>query len=288
MNIESKQIQSRLFTLKRNSLTSSWVSTNSNWNQSCVSSLLSPAFPLLHAELHLFPVLFFFFLQFFPTYSCHFTCPFHTVIPYIPFLVSSTLSHSVPPSLHFTSSLTSHLISVHLCSLLRLDLLLCFLLIALSPCYSSILTIRRLQLQLYSPALPHPPFHVLFALSLLPLMLPTSPAHTLFFQLTLPPHPSILSAQPSSFPHILLSPHLPPTASLAVSYSDSDIITLVVTGFICTLWTYTSAWLIVQGLGTTEAPPRLGQSNRQNDPKTTPACVPPDIFPLLGLICQTQ
>lgn len=64
------------------------------------------------------------------------------------------------------------------------------------------------------------------------------PPHT---QLTLSFLSSILSAQPSSFPHILLSPHLPPAASLAVSYSDSDIITLVVTGFICTLWTYTSA-----------------------------------------------
>lgn len=52
---------------------------------------------------------------------------------------------------------------------------------------------------------------------------------------------SILRPHPSSLPHILLSPRLPSPAPPAVSYSDSDIITLVVTGFICTLWTYTSA-----------------------------------------------
>lgn len=70
-----------------------------------------------------------------------------------------------------------------------------------------------------------PPFIVALLPALLPFLLPSSP----------PP----LSPQ--------LLPHLPPArrppipAPAAVSYSDSDIITLVVTGFICTLRTYTSA-----------------------------------------------
>lgn len=71
---------------------------------------------------------------------------------------------------------------------------------------------------------PPPPFLVALLPALLPFLLPSSP----------------------SLPSPQLLPHLPPArrppipAPAAVSYSDSDIITLVVTGFICTLRTYTS------------------------------------------------
>lgn len=85
------------------------------------------------------------------------------------------------------------------------------------------------------------------------------------------PHPTLTCflfySQPSCLPQILPSLRLPPSATPAASYSDSDIITLVVTGFICTLWTDTSAWLIVPGPGASGAPPTKRQSNRHNSPK---------------------
>lgn len=209
------------------------------WSQSCFSlqhfhyCTLNCASPLafFHAIV---PLL---------TSSCHFTCPFHTIIPYITlFLVLSTLP--ILFHLPFSSDPSSHLT---LFFSLPWPSFILFSNCTLSPLFSD----SNYMATAITTFLPSP-FSLSSFLCPLPFILPTSPPHT---QLTLAFLSSILSAQPSSFPHILLSPHLPPAASLAVSYSDSDIITLVVTGFICTLWTYTSAWLIVQGLGPTEPHP---------------------------------
>lgn len=117
-------------------------------------------------------------------------------------------------------------------------------------------------------------------LLLLPLLSAQCPPPLYFFL--------ILSPQPSPLTHMLLSLRLPSSAPPAVSYSDSDIITLVVTGFICTLWTYTSAWLIVRGPGPAEPRPDRDRVTDRMVLKTTPARVPLDIFSLLAPICQTQ
>lgn len=80
---------------------------------------------------------------------------------------------------------------------------------------------------------------------------PIPPLHSIHWRLPAFPASSLSSCPylPLLSPtHPVLSPHLPPSA-VTVNYSDSDIITLVVTGFICTLWTYTSAWVIVRGPG---------------------------------------
>ena len=119
-----------------------------------------------------------------------------------------------------------------------------------------------------------PPF---LSFSVLMRLLIFSPASSLHF--------STPSSTLLSFPHPPI-PSSPPPAPPAVSYSDSDIITLVVTGFICTLWTYTSAWLIVQGPGPALPRPDWDRVTDRTVLKTTPAWKTLDIFLLLVLICQ--
>lgn len=135
------------------------------------------------------------------------------------------------------------------------------------------------------------PFTPVLLLLFISVLLPSEPLRSLscsapfyllcFFLIS--PASSIASSLILSPPHILHLFHLALSAP-AVSYSDSDITTLVATGFICTLWTHTSAWLIVGG------PPRPAR-DRVTDRmvlKTILARVPLDIFPLLDLICRTQ
>lgn len=157
------------------------------WSQSCFSlqhfhyCTLNCASPLafFHAIV---PLL---------TSSCHFTCPFHTVIPYITlFLVLSTLP--ILFRLPFSSDPSSHLT---LFFSLPWPSFILFL-IVLSPRYFPILTIWLLQLQLFYPALfPFPPFYVPCLSSSPPLLLT----------------PSLLS--PSFLPFSLLNPLLFPISS---------------------------------------------------------------------------
>lgn len=210
---------------------------------------------------------------------------FSTLRPCVPlFLLLSTAPHiSVPPS-----PLSLFLYLFPLWSLLLRSLptfsSLFLLLFLVCPCSHS-------SIPSFSPPPSEAPFLSFLFCSLSPPLLSfflTSPASSLTFNSTSSSLLSILPPQPSSLPHFLRSLRLPSSAPPAVSYSDSDIITLVVTGFICTLWTYTSAWLIVRGPGPAEPRPSWDRVTDRMVLKTTPARVPLDIFPLLVLICQTQ
>lgn len=130
------------------------------------------------------------------------------------------------------------------------------------PFFSSLRFFSLLLCPLFT-APPPPTSHPLFSF-ILPLLPIPFPLLSAWLPLLLPPR---LSSLLNYF--LTYSPCCPlflPTSSyhrvspapLAVSYSDSDIITLVVTGFICTLWTYTSAWLIVRVPGPAEPCPHRG------------------------------
>ena len=216
-----------------------------------------------------------------PTLLMSFPSPRHHL--YIPlFLI---LSLSVPP---FPSIHLSTLTSLYIYSLFVRVSPLGFLISAYFSLTSPLSSPSRapvLSIFSFSTSTSFKPLFLFFrARSVLPtlpsllLFSPTSPLT--FSSVSLPCFFFflILSPQPSPLTHMLLSLRLPSSAPPAVSYSDSDIITLVVTGFICTLWTYTSAWLIVQGPGPAEPRPDRDRVTDRMVLKTTPARVPLDIF----------
>lgn len=151
------------------------------------------------------------------------------------FILASTLSPLSRRVLHPSANSRSHspfcLLFVHASSSVPLSL---------SPVSEPLSVLFPF---FYSPfvSLPFSSSQSLFAAFVAPL-----PSPPLFIAVHLPsslPFPLPSSSSPLS-PQLLL--HLPPArrppipAPAALSYSDSDIITLVVTGFVCTLRTYTS------------------------------------------------